>query len=235
MTSKVTSNDKKSIASLDDSAVVAYLRAHPDFFEQHESLVEELKLPHLRSDGHTVSLVERQVEVLRERAREPDVKFRELIDIGHANVGIAEKMHRLSLGLIHARDPLTRFGVIERSLRDDFAAGTFVILLHDAPRVHAIGAVRGLRHVDKSDENLRAFESLYHSGKPRCGQLRDAAKNFLFPAAGNEIGSIALVALGAGGEQGLLAIGSPDLDRFNPTMGTEYLARIGEMIAMALV
>ena len=35
-------------------------------------------------------------------------------------------------------------------------------------------------------------------------------------------------ASGPGGEQGLLAIASPDADRFNPTMSTDYLARIGE-------
>ena len=219
---------------IDEAAVVEYLGAHPEFFESHAALVAQLKLPHMRADGHTISLVERQVEVLRDRAREHELKFRELIEIGHANDVLADKMHRLARGLIHARDPVTRFGVIERSLRDDFAADAFVILLHDRKLVGAIGENRSLRHVERSDEALRAFESLFTSGKPRCGQVRDSSRDYLFPSASSEVGSVALVPLGPGGEHGLLAIASPDADRFNPTMGTDYLARIGELIAIAL-
>ena len=219
---------------IDDAAVVEYLAAHPDFFTEHTELVAELRLPHVRSDGHTLSLVERQVEVLRDRAREHEAKFRELIDIGHGNDALARKMHHLAVGLIHARDTVARFNVIERSLREDFAADAFVLLLHDRALVAAIGEGRALRHVAKSDEALRAFASLYASGKPRCGQIRDSSRDYLFPTATSEVGSVALVPLGPGGERGLLAICSPDADRFNPTMSTDYLARIGEMIAAAL-
>ena len=45
---------------------------------------------------------------------------------------------------------------------------------------------------------------------------------------------MALVPLGVGGAAGLLAIASPDADHFNPTMGTDFLARIGELVATAL-
>ncbi len=221
-------------AAIDETAVVEYLGAHPEFFESHAALVAQLKLPHVRADGHTISLVERQVEVLRDRAREHELKFRELIEIGRANDALAEKMHRLARGLIHGRDLVTRFGVIERSLRDDFAADAFVILLHERKVVAAIGEGRALRHVERQDDALRAFESLFSSGKPRCGQVRDSSRDYLFPSASSEVGSVALVPLGPGGEQGLLAIASPDADRFNPTMSTDYLARIGELIAIAL-
>ena len=221
-------------AEIDEATVVEYLGAHPEFFESHAALVAQLKLPHVRADGHTISLVERQVEVLRDRAREHELKFRELIEIGRANDALAEKMHRLARGLIHGRDLITRFGVIERSLRDDFAADAFVILLHERSVVVAIGESRSLRQVDRQDDALRAFESLFASGKPRCGQVRDSSRDYLFPAASTEVGSVALVPLGRGGEQGLLAIASPDADRFNPTMSTDYLARIGELISIAL-
>jgi uncharacterized protein len=221
-------------AELDDATVVEYLSAHPDFFTEHTELVAELRLPYVRSDGHTLSLVERQVEVLRDRAREHEAKFRELIEIGRGNDALARKMHQLAVGLIHARDALARFNVVERSLREDFAADAFVLLLHDRALAAAIGEGRALRFVESGDEALRAFDTLYASGKPRCGQIRDTSRDYLFPAAASEVGSVALVPLGPGGERGLLAISSPDADRFNPTMSTDYLARIGEMIAAAL-
>jgi len=53
--------------SLNDTSVAEYLQTYPDFFEAQFSLLIKLRLPHLRDVGATVSLVERQVEVLRER------------------------------------------------------------------------------------------------------------------------------------------------------------------------
>jgi len=53
--------------TLNDASVAQYLTAYPDFFERNGALLGKLRLPHLRDAGATVSLVERQVEVLRER------------------------------------------------------------------------------------------------------------------------------------------------------------------------
>jgi uncharacterized protein YigA (DUF484 family) len=82
--------------------------------------------------------------------------------------------------------------------------------------------------------DLRSFDTLFSSGKPRCGQLRDSQRDFLFGAGSVAIGSVALVPLGPKGSHGLLACGSNDAQRFNPTMSTDFLQRIGELIAAAL-
>ena len=50
---------------LSEQSVKDYLAAHPDFFENHASLLSSLHLPH--STGGAVSLVERQVSVLRQK------------------------------------------------------------------------------------------------------------------------------------------------------------------------
>jgi uncharacterized protein len=93
---------------------------------------------------------------------------------------------------------------------------------------------RFLRAIRSDDANLKSFETLFASGKPRCGQARDSQREFLFGVDANDIGSIALVPLGEKGSVGLLAIGSTDRDRFHPGMSTEFLARMGELIADAL-
>ena len=64
--------------TLTDDAVVQYLQTYPDFFERHSSLLTRLRLPHLRNTGQTVSLVERQVDVLRERNQGLERKLNEL-------------------------------------------------------------------------------------------------------------------------------------------------------------
>jgi uncharacterized protein len=56
----------------------------------------------------------------------------------------------------------------------------------------------------------------------------------LFGANTIEIASAALVPLGHNASAGLLAIGSPDSERFHPTMSTEFLARIGNLVSEAI-
>ena len=228
-------DSKKAPRAAPDEALVAtFLAQHSDFFDRHMTLLAGLRLPHARGDGTMVSLVERQVDVLRERVRDSELRLKTLVDNGRANDVLAEKIHRLTCRLVHARDVRMRLASIEASLREDFGAREFVIVL--ARRQPALADIdaRCLRFVAVDDPGLKSFDTLFSSGKPRCGRMRDSQRDFLFPSADIAIGSVALVPLGPGGSHGLLAIGSPDADHFNPTMSTEFLARIGELIAIAL-
>lgn len=223
-------------ADAEEARVAQFLAAHPDFFERHPLLLGQLKLSHVRGDGTTVSLVERQVDVLRDKNREIELRLRSLVENGRANDVLAGKIHRLAKRLIHAKDAHTRIASIEASLREDFDTREFVIVL---PHSHAHAALakseaRYLRAATPDDPGMRSFESLFASGKPRCGRIRDSQRDWLFPSADVEVGSVALVPLGAGGGLGLLAIASPDAEHFNPTMSTDFLARIGELVATAL-
>ena len=180
-----------------------------------------------------MSLVERQVELLRGRVRDADSRLRALVDIGRANDVLATKMHRLATRLVAARDAPARFAAIEVSLREDFGAREFVLVLTRPAPTGAVTA-RYLRHVAADDAGLRSFESLFAAAKPRCGRIRDGQREFLFPSAAITVGSVALVPLALGGTPALLAIASPDVDHFNPSMSTDFLARIGDLIATAL-
>jgi uncharacterized protein YigA (DUF484 family) len=223
--------------AIDDDAVARFLVAEPAFFERHPTLLAALRLPHQRGGGSTVSLVERQVDVLREHSRESELRLRTLIENGHANDALADKIHRLALRLIRARDPQARLAAVEASLREDFAAPEFVVVLTHGTAPAGIPDSRSLRHVPTDDPGLRSFDSLFASGRPRCGRVRDSQREFLFPAIDVAVGSVALVPLLphlATAPVGLLAIASPDANHFNPSMSTDFLARIGELVATAL-
>ena len=222
---------------VDDDTIAQYLAAEPSFFDRQPALLAALRLPRLRGDGSMVSLVERQVDVLRERTREFELRLRTLVDNGHANEALAGKIHQLALRLVATRDPQARLAAVEASLREDFAAPEFVVVLMHGTAPAGTPDSRSLRHVPADDPGLRSFESLFASGKPRCGRVRDSQREFLFPAAAAAIGSVALVPLLphlATAPVGLLAIASPDANHFNPSMSTDFLARIGELVATAL-
>jgi uncharacterized protein len=221
---------------INDVSVADYLQTFPDFFERHSSLLTKLRLPHVRDSGATVSLVERQVEVLRERNQTLERKLKELVDVARANDALADRIHRLSQRLIQARTLRDTINAIETSLREDFEAMHSVLVLFlDEARNLEPEAGRFLRAATAADDDIRSFESLLSSAKPRCGQIRDSQRDYLFGKDSVEIGSVALTPLGAKGSLGLLAIGASDSERFHPAMSTEFLSRIGELVTYALM
>jgi uncharacterized protein len=225
-----------SLASLDESSVAEYLQNCPDFFERNAALLTKLRLPHMRNEGTTVSLVERQIEVLRDRNLALERKLKELIDVARSNGALADRIHRLSQRLIGAHDFLQTVNAIEKSLREDFdALHVVLILFTDAAREVQPEAPKFLRADSPDSPDMHSFESLLQSGKPRCGQIRDSQREFLFGTEAPGIGSVALIPLGGQPAPGLLALGSIDRERFHPGMSTEFLARMGELITDALI
>jgi len=222
--------------ALNDLSVAEYLQTYPDYFERNSPLLAKLRLPHLRDGGSTVSLVERQVEVLRERIQSLERKLKELVDVARANDALAERIHRLSQRLIRAHTLLDTINAVEAGLREDFDARNSVLVLFlPEARSQEEAAGRFLRTGDLNDPEIKTFESLLQAGKPRCGQIRDAQRDFLFGKDSVEIGSVALTPLGPKGAIGILAIGASDAERFHPAMSTEFLSRIGELVAYALM
>lgn len=221
---------------LSDASVAEYLQTHPDFFERNGPLLTKLRLPHLRDAGATVSLVERQVEVLRERNQTLERKLKELVEVARANDVLADRIHRLSQRLIRASTLLSAINALEASLREDFdAMHSVLVLFLEEARPLEVAAGRFLRADDPTGADIKTFESLLAGGKPRCGQIRDAQRDYLFGKDSIEIGSVALTPLGPKGALGILAIGASDADRFHPGMSTEFLSRIGELVTYALV
>lgn len=221
--------------TLDDGNVAEYLLRAPDFFERNSQLLNQLRLPHVRAGNDTVSLVERQVEVLRERNTQLERKLKDLIEVARGNDALAERIHRLSQRLILARSQAATVQAIETSMREDFEAmhAVLVVFLERTPELTQ-GEGRFLRCMDRADEQMKIFESLFQSGKPRCGQIRDTQRDYLFGKDTVEIGSAALTPLGVKGSLGILAIGASDAQRFTPGMSTEFLSRIGEIVSVAL-
>jgi uncharacterized protein YigA (DUF484 family) len=219
-------------AAPDDAPIAEYLRQHPDFFVRNDALLTALKLPHARS-GAAVSLVERQVEVLREKNQSLESKLTELVTVARANELLVDKIHGFTRRLLGAGNRQEAIARIEQSLREDFEVFHSVLVLFGGG-VMGIAAGRFVSCVDARDSGLTGFESLFSSGRPRCGQVRDSQRDFLFGADSAGVSSLALVPLGGKEPFGLLALGSPDRDRFNPGMSTEFLARLGELIGDAL-
>ena len=218
----------------DEERIERYLALNPDFFERHQPLLARMRLPHMRT-GSTVSLVERQVEVLRDQKSDADRRLAEFIAVARANDQLADRIQRLTRRLMRAPNAAAALASIEASLREDFEAFHCVLLLTTTiDSLRQVELEPFLRKLPADDTHIRTFDALLATGKPRCGQVRDSQRDFLFGPEAASIGSVALVPLGEGGTLGLLALGSAERERFHPGMSTEFLKRMGEMITDAL-
>jgi uncharacterized protein len=231
----MTTREARGLAAAkenDEDAIAAYLQHNPDFFERHQALLVRLRVPHARG-GSTISLVERQIEVLREKHAGLEDKLAELVSVARANDAIAEKLHRFTRRLLRAGSRAEAVTLIEASLREDFDSFHGVlVLIGEYPD---LAPQRFVRSIARDDAGLKSFDTLFASGKPRCGQVRDTQREFLFGQDANDIGSVALVPLGdKNSPLGVLALGSTDRDRFHPGMSTEFLARMADLITDSL-
>ena len=202
--------------------VAAYLKEHPEFFENYAEVVADVMIPHPHG-GRTISISERQILTLRERARQLEVKLGELIQFGEENDVISEKVHRLGLALIAARDVPALSHAVDFNLREDFAVPHVVLRLWHA------GAAAD---TPVSDATRTFASGLLH---PHCGPLAMADTAAFFGEAAVLLKSYAYIPLRGKDPFGLLALASEDAQRFYPEMGTLYLTRIGEVIAACLL
>jgi uncharacterized protein YigA (DUF484 family) len=229
MTSQTAQN--LGTAIVDEQAITQYLQQHPDLFERHPQLLTRLRLQHPRS-GATVSLIERQVDVLRERHAALEQQLAEFLRVARANDALAEKIHGFTRALLRTSTRAEALTLIESSLREDFDAHHAVLVLPGAAGTEL--ANRFVRAVAADDAVFGSFESLFASGRPRCGQVRDSQLEFLFGSDAPAIGSVALIPLSMLTPPGLLALGSLERERFHPGMSTEFLSRMAELIAASL-
>lgn len=217
-----------------EQAVHDYLEDHPDFFERHASLLSQLRLPHATGAG-AVSLVERQVSVLRQKDLKLERQLKELLAVARENDLLAAKIHRLSTELLSAASLADTVGVIEEAMRAGFNADHAVLVLFaDPASVTDVDGGRFFRALKRDDGSLKPFGTFLASSAPRCGNARDAQLEFLFHGDADEIGSVALVPLGKECQVGFLAVGSVDSKRFHPGMSIDFLSRVGELVTAAL-
>lgn len=210
---------------MNPSDVAAYLKEHPDFFENYADVVADVMIPHPHG-GRAISISERQILTLRERAKQLEAKLGELIQFGEENDVISEKVHRLTLAMIAARDLPALLHAVAFNLREDFAVP------HVALRIWHAGAAAEAPESAASEATRVFAAGLLH---PHCGPLAMADTAGLYGEAAPLLKSFAYVPLRGKETFGLLALASEDAQRFYPEMGTLYLTRISEVVAACLL
>ncbi len=214
----------------DAEQVARYLTNHPEFFENHADLVAGLRLSH--QSGNAVSLIERQVQVLREQNEGLKARLLELVDVARDNDRLSTRVHRMTLDLLETDGPASLTNTLEDRLRNEFDADSVSLFLTDIDENQQRES--GILKLEASDELKTLFEPAFSEGKPQCGRLSTGQATYLFREQAPAIESAAVIPLGDHARAGLLAIGSREAKRFNGTMGTLFLCHLGELLLALL-
>ena len=220
--------------TLSEDEIAGYLHRHLNFFERHSDLLMRLKLIH-QPGSAAVSLVERQVAILRQRNSELERQLKDFVAVAKDNHALVEKIHQLAVTLMEPRSGAERVEILETSLREDFLAERVVLVLFSSPLDAPLSDGGFVKIVDRNDAGLKPFTSFLKSGQPRCGLLRGRQKTFAFADSKAEINSAAFIPLGENVELGFLIIGSQDPDYFHPGKAMDFLSRLGELVTVVLM
>ena len=228
MTRRSTPKLKSQTLSAD--AVARYLVQDPDFFERHPELLSSLIIPHPTRGA--VSLIERQIAVLREKISQLERKLIDLIQVARDNEGLSSRLHRLALGLMDAESVDDVLATTKDLLRSEFPSTHVVIrlLAHDIDDQPA----SSLQYMGQGSDAVKLFDELFATRRPICGHLSESQLTELFGDYGLEINSAVMIPLTDGRKLGVMALGSAEHERFHDGMGTLFLGYLGELVSRAL-
>ena len=217
--------------TLTEDDIAHYLGTHPEFFERHAELLAAVHLssPH---SHRTVSLQERQAEMLREKIRLLEHHIMEMIRHGNDNLAISDKLLRWARDLFLEQDAAKLPELIAQSIQSQFSVPQVAIRVWDVAAAYAAGPF-----TQDVSEDVRIFASSLQT--PFCGVNSgfEAARWLEEPTLASSVALLPLRLSGATSQMpavGLLVLASPDAQRFTSTMGTDFLSRIADLASAAL-
>jgi uncharacterized protein YigA (DUF484 family) len=211
--------------------IAHYLSNTPDFFLRHAELLAAVQFtsPH---SNRTVGLQERQAEMLREKIKALEHRIMEMIRNGSDNVILSDKMLHWARSLLTATDLHALPGAIEKDIENQFAVP------HVGMRLWGMAPeFAGLTVLQEVSDDAQLFASSLM--EPFCG-LNTGFEAVSWLPEPATVTSLALIPLRGGSTGstgpafGMLVLASPDAHRFHSGMGTDFLARLGELASAAL-
>src|SRR5260221_10431553 len=207
--SSTASSRSRGEALLTAEQVAEFLRQNPGFFENHVDILMNLQIPHPHG-GRAVSIGERQLVAVREKAKLLEDQLHELIQFGEENDAVGEKVHRLACRLVDAPSLDAALDTLYLDLLDHFAVPHVAVRLwsvaEENPDTKEFAAV--------ASEMRQVVEQMT---APYCGHHAVYESQAWFGEAAPHLKTFALVALARRGLHfGGVAPASEDPKRVYP-------------------
>ena len=219
--------DSLASAAVEPRAVIDFLAANPTFLDQHPDLLRQLAIPH--GSGDAVSLLERQLAVLRDDNARMKRQLEELIRHARSNEQLTRKIHALVLALMNAVGPQAVLACLERGLCAEFGADRVTSLVFGQSA--AVDGSDIAAFVGADSPQRAAFDAILIAGASVCGVL---APDQAAAVAPDFQGSAVIMPLKGRGWDGVVVCASADATRYSADMGTELLDYLREVATLVI-
>jgi len=209
-------------------SVLQFLTRNPDFFNQHSDVLPRLSIPH--HTGNAVSLIEKQVSVLRNKCCTLENSLRDLINVARENEQLHQRLHKLIQDIITAQSiddvvDLTRDNLLTNFNADDVR----VVLIGGLDKLD--NSASDYMHLQENDPGIALFSDIFKKRETKCGQLGNAQKQLIYGADLEDVASAAVIPLVHNRKLGLVILSSKDETRFALGKGVMFLNQLGEVLS----
>ena len=203
--------------------VTEFLETNPDFLDARPELLTKLKFSH-HVAGAT-SLIERQIQVLREEQVAFKQRFDKLASNAELNQKLLEKIEKFTIELLDCRNAQPMVSRAHHLLKELFGLSGSQILI--AEKIHP-DLSKGV-HRCNSDTLAKVVE-LVAGRAAFMGRPAEWLRQYLPDLAAGSTGSIAVVPLAMEQGSGYILLVSGDDMRFQNGMGSDFLTYIAALI-----
>lgn len=215
---------------LTDDTVERFLEKRLDFFEHRPELLAQLRIPHHIKGA--VSLVERQVGLLRNKNGQLKGKLVELVQLAWENEGLSNCHHQLALKLLEAKGLADVLVATKSLLAREFPSTTVAIHLLGNGTWNCDSHALGCEKLDLKDAEL--FDELFKNRRPVCGVFSEQQMTLMFSKCEVTVASAVLIPLQNGQRFGVMALGTEQIGHFHEDMDTLFLHYLGDLLSRAL-
>jgi uncharacterized protein YigA (DUF484 family) len=213
-----------------EDEVAVFLKNHPDFLTRYPQLLEIMELRH--AAGTAVSLIERQVEVLRGRCQRLEDRLAQLSETAKENELRASSVQRLARTLLGASTLGQVLAGLTKCMRDDFDIDGVYVGVH--PKVTRRNDIEGLHRLDTHNPVVKVYDDFFRTRLIECGPIDAERSALFFPNAKAPMQSAAIVPLEKESGLGMLVLASAEPERFQPRQGKLFLEMTAELVSAAI-
>jgi len=226
-----TAAREEAAREVDARDVMAYLRDHPDFLDEHPGAVRLLRPPGREIGDGVVDFQQFLFERQRGELSRINAEYRHLITVSRGNLASQNRVHKAALTVLAAPS----FGQLLQIVTTDLA----VLLDVDVVTI-AVENIAGVtpRFNAQGIHLLEAgmVEALLGEDKAVRYDADVDGDTALFGGAAGLVRSQALLRLRFGRETptGLLCIGTRKVGRFHPGLGSELLGFLARIVGLSI-
>lgn len=218
---------KSSAAELSADSVIAYLRDNPNFFKTHPQLLTDLNFTH--ETGAAVSLIQRQVELLRERHNTTRQRLIDQNNIAKTNEALLGRIRTLSIATAGASTPKAILEGLTQAIKEGFGLDSVYLVVE-----HRNWPMNTENVIGMTPENLGHLRNAVYNLSVFVGRPPAKVKEIVLGDKETETASIAMSRFKYKDVDTYLIIGSKDGEHFTNDMGTDFVSYIGEYLEAML-